>query len=577
MGVKKLVSLVGIRFAEEFLIKGLEFFIFVRFTSCLACILAVKRLCTFGLEVDIGKGGCINDRSTAAGYAAAGTAHDFDELVILFAALDHIEKLFCIACAVSNRNANLCAVEVDFSFLDAVGAANTREFNVFKGVAGNYLVNGTESSFHNAAGCAEDNARTGGFTEDRIEICIGKTLEVDTCVLDHSCKLANGENSVNVLKSADGKLFSARFELFSGTGHYRYNVDILGIDACLFGVVALDNSAEHFVRRFAGGKVGNKFGIEFFAIFDPTGAAGGDHGECAAVFESAQKLGAFFHNGEVSREIGIEHLIEAEATKCGNELAGNGGADLHTEFFAESCSYCGSRLNNNVLGRIVKSRINVCGAVLFVQCAYGTSEDTLTAVDAGAVSKAHTEDTADGGVEAALCNADSADLLNAVTSRYTATAGDTFGVIANDRGRNFVDGRFGLVAVEGITVNAVFLTELLKLAVTASYARGTFAVMVGKDKLEVELSCFAELFVVGPDLHTLADGGYAGCLERTSALDLYKAKTASADFVDILKIAESRDVDISFASSFENRIICRYVYLNSIECEFYRVHYVLPP
>ena len=102
-----------------------------------------------------------------------------------------------------------------------------------------------------------------------------------------------------------------------------------------------------------------------------------------------------------------------------------------------------------VLGRIVKCSINVCGAVLFVQCANGTSEDTLTAVDAGAVCKAHTEDTANGGVKATLCNADSADLLNVVTSRYTATAGNTFGVIANDGGRNFVNGCFGLVAVEG--------------------------------------------------------------------------------------------------------------------------------
>jgi hypothetical protein len=331
------------------------------------------------------------------------------------------------------------------------------------------------------------------------------------------------------------------------------------------------------VRRFAGGEVGNEFGIEFFAIFDPTGAAACDHGKRAAVFESAEKLGALFHNGKVSREVGIEYLIEAETAECGNELAGNRGTDLHTEFFAEGRSYCGSRLNDYVLGGIVKSRINVCGAVLFVQCADRTSEDTLTAVDAGAVSKAHTEDTADGGVKSTLCNADSADLLNAVTSRYTATAGDTFGVIANDGGRNFVDGRFGLVAIEGITVNAVFLTELLKLAVAASYAGGTFAVVVGKDKLEIEFSCLTELFVIGPYLHTLAYGGYAGCLECTCALDLYEAKTASADFVDILKIAESRDIDISFTSSFENRIICRYFYLNSIDCEFYSVHYVLPP
>ena len=570
--MEKVVCLVGIGLAEEFLIKRLDFFIFMRFALCLACVLAVKRLCTFLLKIDVGKGGSVNDGSTAAGYTSAGTAHDLDELIILFAALDHIEKILCIAGAVSDSNAYRCAVKVNFSFLDTVGAANTFEFNVIESLAGYYLVNGTESRFHNAAGSAEDDACAGGFAEDGIEIFIGETLEVDTCVLDHSCKLANGENSVNVLKAVSRKLFSFCFELLCGTRHYGYNVDILGIDACLVGVVALDNCAEHFVRRFAGGEVGKEFGIEFFAILDPTGAAACDHGESAAVFESAQKLGAFFHNGEVSREIGIEYLIEAETAECGNELAGNRGTDLHTEFFAEGRSYCGSRLNDDVLGGIVKSRINVCGAVLFVQCADGTSEDTLTAVDAGAVNKTHTEDTADGGVKATLGNADSADLLNLITSRYATAAGDTFGVIANDRGRKLVDRSFGLVAVVGILVNAVFLTKLLKLTVAASYTRGAFAVVVGKNKLKIDLSCLTELFVIGPDLHTLTDGGYAGRLKCTRALDLYKAKTASADFVNVLKIAESRDIDVGFASRFENCIVGRHFNVDAVYGKINFVH-----
>ncbi len=88
---------MGVRLAEEFRIERLNLFVFVRLTLRLACVLVIERLCAFCLEVDIGKGGCVNDGSTAAGYAAAGTAHNLDKLNVYLTCLNIIKKLSCVS------------------------------------------------------------------------------------------------------------------------------------------------------------------------------------------------------------------------------------------------------------------------------------------------------------------------------------------------------------------------------------------------------------------------------------------------------------------------------------------------
>ena len=349
MRVKQLMRTVRIRFAEIFIVKRFKLNVFVRFTLCLTGILAVKSSGAERFKVDIGTRCRIDDRGTAAGHAAAGAAHDLDEGIILFTALDHIEQLLGVAGPVGDGYAHLGAVEVDGGFLYAGSAAHGGEVDIIERFAGDGFINRAESGFHNAAGGAEDDACAGGFAEYAVEILIREAVEIDAGVFDHARKLADGKNRIDIGKAVVGKLFTFCFVLFGGAGHHRNDIDILRVDTRLFGIIALDDRAEHLVRGFAGGKVIEKFGIKFLAILDPAGRAGGDHRQLAAVFEAVQKLRALLENGEIGAEIGIEHLVEPKPSKSGNELAGNACTDGHAEFLAERGADSGCGLNNNVL------------------------------------------------------------------------------------------------------------------------------------------------------------------------------------------------------------------------------------
>ena len=103
-------------------------------------------------------------RLTAAVYTTAGTTHDFDKGVILFAPLYHFKKLLCIGCAGCNSNLNINTCNIIRCFLDTFCTANSLEFELF-GVGACEPVNcSSESSFHNAACSTEDSTCTGAET-----------------------------------------------------------------------------------------------------------------------------------------------------------------------------------------------------------------------------------------------------------------------------------------------------------------------------------------------------------------------------------------------------------------------------
>ena len=154
--MEKLVSLMSANLAEILVIKLFDLVVFVGLALCLAGVLVIESLCAKFLNIEIHKILGANNGLAAACYAAAGASHNLDEVVLLLALFDRLEKLFGIAGAVSNRNINLDSVKVDFSFLNAVDSAYCGEINAVESVAGNDLINGTQSRFHNAEMCIRD-------------------------------------------------------------------------------------------------------------------------------------------------------------------------------------------------------------------------------------------------------------------------------------------------------------------------------------------------------------------------------------------------------------------------------------
>ena len=551
--VEEVMSLVAAGFAEIFIVDLLNDGVLVRLTVGGCFVLGVEGSSSERFKINMSSGVSIMERLTAAVYAAAGTSHDFDKVVMSLTFFNFGEELACVSGAADNSNLNFGARNGVGSFFDTFDTANFFVINGFSGFVFKNFNNGSESSFHNAAGSAEDVSRTGSAAEDRIEFFIGKSGEVETCGLDHTSKFAGCDGNIDIVEAVNLVLFTGAFEFLSGTGHNGNNGDRFGIDAHLFSVVALHESAVHTLRRFSGRKVGNEFGEVVFAVLNPTGRAGSDEGKRTFAVKTFDKFCAFFHDGDVSRNVNINNRVEAESVKSCNHFTFNIGADGHVKAFAEGCSDSGSGSNNNVFIGIGESIPNLPSVVLFVDSANGAVNNALTASDTGNVFKVETESGTDIGYEASFISADNANALNVLTHSNATTAKNAFIVISYEVGVGVFDSVFRSSACKTVNVfNAVFLTESLKFAVLVSYAGKTFFVMGGKDKLKSSLSGLSYSGSVGENFHVGSYGINAGSNEGSCALNFNNADTASADSVDIFEEAESGNFYTNGVSRVEN-------------------------
>ena len=478
VGVEQLVCLVTVGLAEELLIQLGDGGVLVGLPDGLGTIFAIGSGSSCGLGIYLITGTCINIGLTAAGYAAAGASHDLDKVVVLVACLDLIEQLAGVCGSVYDRYVYIHACYVYGCFLDAVEAAYAVVLDGLEILTGEDVGNGTQSSFHNAAGYAEDDACAGGIAEDGVELFIGEIDIVDACLLDHPCKLTGGEVGIYVTVAFSAHLGTDDLELLCGAGHYGYYEDVLGIETVLFCKVGLGDGTLHLVRALAGGEVRNELGIEMLAVLDPAGRAGGDHRENTAVVYPVEKLRAFFHDGEVGGEVNVEYSVCAEPSHGGGELAGGGGADGHAEFFTDRYTHGGSGLEYNELVGIVESRPDCLGGILFGECARGAGCDTLTAVYAGDFGKILAEGRTYHGLEAAVLHSDSKYTLGVFAGGNAATAENALIVISYDAGRYFVDGFDDTLAFKLDLGDAKLFGKSLKLAVMIALAGEAGTVMV---------------------------------------------------------------------------------------------------
>ena len=192
--------------------------------------------------------------------AAAGAAHDLDELILGGACLDLIQQNLCGTHAGSDGYIYGGAVDVDGCLADScVMTTYLGKCDGLMLLAGQLEVYGTKRSFHYTAGDTEDYAGAGVVAHDvLIPVLVGQTVEHDTASLDHLCQLSGGDDCIHIRNAVHLKLLALTLELLSHTGHYGYYEDILRIDALLLSPVGLQDSTLHLMRRFAGGKVGQK-------------------------------------------------------------------------------------------------------------------------------------------------------------------------------------------------------------------------------------------------------------------------------------------------------------------------------
>ena len=236
-------------FAEVLFVQLDDGRILMRLADGQRLVLGIQSLCTDCADI-----GEVLDRSrdkglSAAVDTAAGASHNFDELIICLTVADSGQQLLSICQTGADRNIEGYAADGIGCFLDAFGAADSGEVHLFSRSigTGQPVVCSSQSSFHNAAGCAEDYAGTSAESERLVEFLVRKEVEVQTRSLNHLSQFSGGQCDIDIGYTGSRLIVSADLKLLRGTGHDRNDDKVLGVDAHLFRIPGLGNRAEHLL------------------------------------------------------------------------------------------------------------------------------------------------------------------------------------------------------------------------------------------------------------------------------------------------------------------------------------------
>ena len=554
--VEEVLCLLATRLAKVILVESRHFRIQVRHTESGLLVVGVETGRASSANFVGRKAGL-----TAATNATAAARHDFDEVVarldsVLDVFANFIENLLDISHLVRDGDIDLRALDVDRCGLNAVHSANCAELDC-RGLSllGDKAVCCAKRSFHNTTRDTEDRASAGVGAEEIVSGFVRKRHEVDTGGLDHTSELARRQNNIGVLEARRGHiLIAGNLELLSRAGHDRSDMDVLAVDAVLLCPVSLGECAEHLLRRLGGREVIGEVGSVLLHPVCPSGAAGGDERKLAARREALDELGAFFHDRDIGGEVGVEHLLEAEATECRVDLAGRKLARLHAERFAESDADCRSDLDDASLCLVAESCPNIGRLVVFIDCANGAVRRALTALDAGRLSELDICCRSHDRLFAASDELERPDVLHLLANFCTTSALDALVGIEDKRRsggvvlavknflreRNFADAEIG--------------SDVLKFAVARARALQAVVRVVCEDKLEDGATNLNDVRVVREDLHSV-DGFRAARSEELRAWHEFARLSAARNEL-------SYDTDTAACAGLEVGVVAQCRYLN---------------
>ena len=419
--------------------------------------------------------------------------------------------------------------------------------------AGDDLIGRTQGGFHDSSRIGENIGRSGGGPQEPVHLLVGKGYEIDACLFDHAAQFPRGEHGVNIAAAAVVHFRPLHLELLGGAGHDRYHGDVLRFFADFIRPVGLGDRAEHLLRRFARGKIGQKFGIKIFHVFDPARRAAGELRQGGRLLvadpfgQAFEKLHALFDDGEVGRKIGVEHGAEPEPPQSGDHFSGHERPCRQAEAFAKRRAHGRRGLHDNGFCRIVERFPDAFDVRDFGNGADRADRGALTALHAGDAVESLAERGTDHGLETAELGKERTDRLHLVAGRHATAAFDAFAVITHKCGRAFIDRVRGLDPAIPDGADIEFKGEGLQLAVIVPFAGLAVAVVFGKQELDNRAPRFTHALRVRMHFHSFGGRHDTGGDERLCAFDLHDADAARADRLHVFEIAESGNIDTGLA------------------------------
>lgn len=377
------------------------------------------------------------NRLSAAADTAARTCHDFHEIIVCLSGKNGFDQTARIGKAAGNRTADNSAVHVKFRFAPALLSADCAEGIRCRVRADNRIISGAQGSFHNAAGCAEDDAGTRTDTERGIEFRFGQAGNIDIFRTDQAVHFARRERDVHILNAVGlpDIHVPVLFRLLGEARHDGNTADFLRRDADLLGKITLRDSAKHLLRALRRRQIRHKLRVLRFEEAHPARAAGGEH-RIVLEFsrgEALEEFGCFLHDGQVSGERGVEDIIKAHRPQCGSKAAHRCQLARQAERFAPGGTNCRCDLDNRDLVRICQRVEHFNRVVALTQCADRAVRDALPAQGTVRFLDAAVIGDVDGGTASRTGHFPDAERLDLFTVLHAAHALDALFWVAEQR------------------------------------------------------------------------------------------------------------------------------------------------
>ena len=194
------------------------------------------------------------DRLSAAAYAASGTGHHFYEIIVHFAALDHIQQSPGISKSADNRDPYSNIINGKFRFHNPVVFLESGASDHLKGICRRILlfqdvVSRTKCCFHYTSGRSEDHACAGAFLHRPVAFDIFQRLRADMGGTDHFRQFSGRQYRVNIMACVFFiKHLHLTLALLCHAGHDGQRIDLLRRNSQLICKIGLHHRSKHLLR-----------------------------------------------------------------------------------------------------------------------------------------------------------------------------------------------------------------------------------------------------------------------------------------------------------------------------------------
>ena len=282
------------------------------------------------------------------------------------------------------------AIDIGDGFLPAVKSAHVGKEIRIGVLARHQVVGRAHGGLHHAARGAKDHARARAKAQRRVERLLDERVNAYVVRANHAHHLTHRQRNVHIGRAVLTHHARQRaLSLFGRARHNGHHEQALGLHTQHFGVVGLGDSAEHLLRRLGRGQAVDKLRIARLHKAHPARAAARIHGPAAAVTlalgggaQALEQLGALLHNGEIGREIGVEHVLKANAAQRASQALNGGLLARYAEFLAPGAAHGRRDLHQHDLVGICERVKHGLGIVALAQCARRAMRNALAARDA---------------------------------------------------------------------------------------------------------------------------------------------------------------------------------------------------